>query len=78
MILTDGERMNECLNIIGWSKATLARRLGIGVRICFRWGSDHNEVPPEVMVWLVTLAGAHLDNQLPKRWMKGQSPCKSM
>ena len=48
--------LQAMLNAIGWSRPTLARKLGCSPSIVQRWAEGERRAPPEVLVWLEPLA----------------------
>lgn len=60
--------INEYLDIIGWSKPTMADRLDVALRLILRWANGQNETPLVVLEWLDALANAHLAYEKPLGW----------
>jgi len=60
---------NIVLESIGWSRNTLAQRLGMGSdRAVRRWSAGQNPVPSSVAAWLLLVARALEDLPPPKDW----------
>jgi hypothetical protein len=60
------ERLQECLDIIGWSARGLADRLGLHFMRSRRWVTGDYPVPPDVAAWLERLAETHERNPPPE------------
>ena len=58
----------ETVDRIGWSIAETSRRLGCNIRTVQRWYSGINAAPPEVVLWLMRIAGAIEAIKPPEGW----------
>jgi hypothetical protein len=65
--------LNECLEIICWSKRALAEILNISPRLIQRWANGQNPTPDNVLEWLRGLAKAHDQFPLPCNWDCGEN-----
>jgi len=64
----------ELLEVIGWSPAKFAEKLGrINKRTAQRMASGVNVTPDNVRNWLMFLAQAHVTKPLPEDWTP---PCQ--
>ena len=66
---------NIVLELIGWSRNTLAQRLGMGSdRAVRRWSSGQNAIPPAIAAWLLLVARALEDLPPPADWQDDDTP----
>lgn len=56
------------LAAIGWTRASLAGRLGCDEKLCRRWASGHAPIPPAVGAWLARVAFAVGKHPAPTDW----------
>ena len=60
---------NIVLESIGWSRNTLAQRLGLGSdRAVRRWSSGQNTIPAAIAAWLLEVARTLEELPPPKDW----------
>ena len=60
---------NVVLESIGWSRNTLAQRLGLGTdRAVRRWSAGQNAIPPAISAWLLEVARTLEELPPPKDW----------
>ena len=57
------------LEVIGWSPAVFADKLGVNPRTAQRWASGQNETPGNIHQWLRDLAWTHKLADLPFGWV---------
>jgi DNA-binding transcriptional regulator YiaG len=50
-----GARLDDCLDIMGWPRAELARRLNVSESSVRMWLGGRRSVPPALAVWLEDL-----------------------
>lgn len=67
-MITDNTETAALLDIIGWSTATFASRMGVGLRTAQRWKNGQNETPENITKCLVILAKYHLTFGKPQGW----------
>lgn len=60
------KQFQKSLDTIGWSKRSLAVKLGVNEMRPKRWASGVYPVPDEVAQWLTTLARVHAYNPPPR------------
>ena len=61
----DKERFRECLRALHWPSATVAEVLNVPSSVSVGWLLGSDEVPPQVALWLETLARVHLEAPVP-------------
>lgn len=61
------EAFKHHLATLGWSQRELAQRLGRPNNTIHRWASGAQAIPPEVALWLTTLARLVAANPPPQR-----------
>lgn len=61
----DKERFRECLRALHWPSATVAEVLNVPPSTSIGWMLGSDEVPPQVALWLETLARVHLEAPIP-------------
>jgi hypothetical protein len=61
------DRFRKCLEALSWSGRGLADLLDIDERQIRRWSSGQYAIPPNIAVWLETLARFHEQNPPPVR-----------
>jgi plasmid maintenance system antidote protein VapI len=61
----DAARFRWCLSKLDWSQRKLARTLEVNFATVQRWSRDQQPVPPEIAIWLETLALSHAENPVP-------------
>jgi transcriptional regulator with XRE-family HTH domain len=67
----DHRRLKWCLEVIGWSRNELARRLDVSESTAAQMVQGKRNIPNRPAVWLETLASIHL--ALPKPYLWGVS-----
>jgi plasmid maintenance system antidote protein VapI len=58
-------RLRECLYLLGWSQAHLAKIIDVQPRRVRRWADDDEPVPENVADWLEKLGAFHQQNPPP-------------
>lgn len=61
----DKDKFRECLRALRWPSATLAEVLNVPQSTSIGWLLGTHEVPPQVSLWLETLARVHLEAPVP-------------
>lgn len=61
----DKERFRECLRVLHWPSATVAEALNVPPSTSLGWLLGSSDVPPQVALWLETLARVHLEAPVP-------------
>lgn len=59
-------QFRECLNALHWPTATVSEVLSVPFSTTKEWLLGHSEVPPNVALWLETLARAHQQAPIPE------------
>jgi len=67
------ERLNWCLETIGWSRSVLAERLDIEGTTVARMCQGKSGIPNRVAVWIDTLAKIVLAVPVPHLWVRNSS-----
>jgi hypothetical protein len=63
------DHFNETLDAIGWSRAVLARKLGLNSdRVIRLWAAGSTPVPPSVARWLRQIAQTLEELPPPEEW----------
>ena len=66
-----GDRLVECLTILGWPRAELGRRLGVSESSVRMWVSGRREIPPALAAWIEERARRALEGpQQPEGWQR--------
>jgi hypothetical protein len=68
------ERMTYCMECIGWSDSTVARRLQIADRDVQRMRKGLKHIPLPVARWLENLAAVHRAMPQPGEWIMRDNP----
>lgn len=70
--LVTGDEMFATMQAIGWSPATLARRLGVQESSVRQWLNGRREIPPNLADWLTKVRDAQGQApSLPDGWRSG-------
>ena len=65
------DRLRECLRVLGWANAELARRLSVSESSVRMWLSGRREIPPALDAFLEERVRRALDGpQLPDGWQR--------
>jgi hypothetical protein len=62
------QRLEWCLQVIGWSRGELARRLDVSETTAKTLVNGKRNIPANIAVWLETLASMHLALPAPHFW----------
>lgn len=65
------ERLNWCLDVLGWSRGELARRLDISDSTAGQMTTGKRNIPNRMAVWLETLAQMQRAMPAPFFWQEG-------
>jgi hypothetical protein len=63
-----GPRLDWCLEVVGWTRGELRRRLKLGDNTVKEWLSGKRNIPTPVAIWMETLAAMHMALPAPYFW----------
>ena len=61
----NADRLNECLDVIGWGMNALARQAGVRPDTARNWMSGRDPVPAWAAAWIEDLVAYHLAHPMP-------------
>ena len=67
-------RMQECLDLLGWTRRELGQQIGMGERNVRRWLAGELRIPTPIASWLETLVAFHQDHPPPDWRVAGRPP----